>query len=208
LLCATDALHLDSTSRRTALTSALAAVTTLQPRVSVANDDGTQLGEGGALGSTCLGFGCNSYGRPDFNGLEKAPPGSLPYPEFLEAVKQKKVEGVVFMPPSGDVAYALIGGKRVRIGKGWPIATSNSWSDPTWVARILQNEDVPYVFDYDLSPAKKKSYPKPGEKKAYTPYVPSKQAATRPEDGTPPKMYGSGDAEENRLTQMLLEKSG
>ena len=59
-----------------------------------------------------MGFGCNDYGRPDFNGMPKeaAPSGSMPYPEFLQALRDKKVEGVVFEPPSGDVAYALIGG--------------------------------------------------------------------------------------------------
>lgn len=59
------------------------------------------------------------------------------------ALKAKKVEGVVFMPPSGDVAFALIDGKSVRIGKGWPVEVSNSWSSPMWVVRILQNEGVP-----------------------------------------------------------------
>jgi len=203
LLGATDALHLDAAPRRrTALVSALAAVTTLRPGVTIA--DGTDLGNS-ALGATCLGFGCNSYGRPDFNGLEKAaaPPGSLPYSDFLELVKQKKVEGVVFMPPSGDVAYALIDGKKVRIGEGWPIETGNSWSSPSWVVRILQNQDVPYAFDYDLLPAKKKTYPKPGEKKGYSPYVPAQRVAVRPEDGLQPKMYGTGETEENQLAKSL-----
>ena len=46
---------------------------------------------------------------------EAAPPGSIPYSDFLAAVKDKKVEGVVFEPPSGDVAYAIIDGKSVRV---------------------------------------------------------------------------------------------
>ena len=73
--------------------------------------------EGGALAATCMGFGCNSYSNTDFNGLakEEAPVGSLPYPDFLKALKEKKVEGVVFQPPAGDVAFALIDGKSVRI---------------------------------------------------------------------------------------------
>ena len=43
------------------------------------------------------------YGRPDFNGMaaDSAPPGSMPYAEFLKAVKDKRVEGVVFQPPDG-----------------------------------------------------------------------------------------------------------
>ena len=115
------------------------------------------------------------------------------------------IPGVIFQPPSGDVAFALIGGKsvllllpttapatahyctaycsrpttlprtahyvtthhaylpihpsiflsihpsinpsiQVRIGEGWPVEISNSWSSPTWVVRILQNENVPYAW--------------------------------------------------------------
>ena len=79
-LLAVGALRLppiDALSRRGMI--AAAAATLLTPQRSVAD----QLQEGGALGSTCLGFGCNPYGRPDFNGAEEAPEGSLPYPEFL-----------------------------------------------------------------------------------------------------------------------------
>jgi len=108
--------------------------------------------EGGALSATCLGFGCNPYGDIGFNGLSKenAPPGSLPYPDFLKALKAKEVERVIFEPPSGDEAYAVIGGKKVRIGEGWPVELSNSWSSPTWVVRILENERVPYTWNFDL----------------------------------------------------------
>ena len=58
------------------------------------------------------------------------------------------------MPPSGDEAYALIGGKSVRIGEGWPVEVSNSWSSPTWVVRILENEGIPYAYNYDLGSRK------------------------------------------------------
>ena len=96
--------------------------------------------EGGA--ATCLGFGCSSPG--DVGSTDLAPPGSIPYSQFLQAIKDKKVEGVIFQPPAGDVAYALIDGKSVRIGEGWPVEIANSWSSPTWVVRILENEGVPY----------------------------------------------------------------
>jgi hypothetical protein len=64
--------------------------------------------EGGALAATCMGFGCNPYSAVDFNGLPKeaAPAGSMPYPDFLAALKAKKVEGVIFQPPAGDVYAA------------------------------------------------------------------------------------------------------
>ena len=78
--------------RRAALGSFAAGAIAFVPRPSHAD----QLSEGGALGATCLGFGCNPYGRPDFNGLEDAPENSMPYPDFLKAIKDKKVEGVVF----------------------------------------------------------------------------------------------------------------
>ena len=127
--------------RRAALGSFAAGAIAFVARPSHAD----QLSEGGALGATCLGFGCNPYGRPDFNGLEDAPENSMPYPDFLKAIKDKKVEGVVFQPPMGNEAYAIIGGKSVRIGKGWPVEVSNSWSSPVWVVRILENEGVPIL---------------------------------------------------------------
>ena len=122
--------------------------------------------EGGAFAAACFGFGCSSYGATDFDGLKKedAPVGAMPYQEFLAAVKDKKVEGVVFQPPSGDEAYAIIGGKSLRIGEGWPVEISNSWSSPTWVVRILQNEGVPYAFNYDLTTKSKTT-----NKASYTP---------------------------------------
>eukprot|EP00964_Phaeocystis_antarctica_P042218 scaffold24179_cov90-Phaeocystis_antarctica.AAC.3 len=168
-----------------------------------------------------MGFGCNPYSNTDFNGLTKedAPTGSLPYPDFLKALKEKKVEGVVFQPPSGDVAFALIDGKsvrityrlrqpkpkpepkpkpnQVRIGEGWPVEISNSWSSPTWVVRILKNEGVPYVWNFDLD---KKGFDESSgrqfdtakyqkqDSRPYEPYVPSKKSKSpmRPDEGKPP----------------------
>tara|TARA_B100000795_G_scaffold201931_1_gene155735 strand:+ start:607 stop:1008 length:402 start_codon:yes stop_codon:yes gene_type:complete len=101
-------------SRRSVLS--LVAASLAAPLAAHA-DSGVLPREGGALAATCMGFGCNPYSNTDFNGLTKedAPTGSLPYPDFLKALKEKKVEGVVFQPPSGDVAFALIDGKSVRI---------------------------------------------------------------------------------------------
>ena len=47
---------------------------------------------------------------------------------------------------------------KVRMGQGWPVAVGNSWSDPIWVVRILENEGVPYKFNFDL--AKKEKFPR------------------------------------------------
>jgi hypothetical protein len=146
----------------------------------------------GTISNTCLGFGCNDYGRPDFNGMpdEEASPGSMPYPDFLEALRAKKVEGVVFKPPSGDEAYAIIGGKSVRMGAGWPVEVSNSWSSPTWVVRILENEGVPYAWDFNLK-AKPRVRSEPPAR-----YVPKESSAYDPAQtwtapsGPAPKMYG------------------
>ena len=98
-------------------------------------------------------------------GLEEAPEGSVPYPLFLQSLKAKLVERVEFEPPSGDVAYAYMRidgddkpATKVRMGQGWPVAVGNSWSDPIWVVRILENEGVPYKFNFDL--AKKEKYPR------------------------------------------------
>lgn len=120
--------------------------------------------------------------------------------DFLRALKEKKVEGVVFMPPSGDVAFALIEGKSVRIGEGWPVEVSNSWSSPNWVVRILQNEGVPYKFAYNFE-KKPKTYPpafdkRPGDYKAgvpttYSPTYPRGLAADtlNPTGSKPPGMF-------------------
>jgi len=96
----------------------------------------------------------------------------MPYADFLAAVKAKKVEGVVFEPPSGDIAYALIDGKSVRIGEGWPVEIANSWSSPTWVVRILENEGVPYAWNFNLK-AKGSYKTKIAERSAarYEPYA-------------------------------------
>ena len=103
------------------------------------------------------GFGENFYKNQQFNGLEEAPDGSVPYPLFLQSLKAKLVERVEFEPPSGDVAYAYMRidgddkpATKVRMGQGWPVAVGNSWSDPIWVVRILENEGVPYKFNFDL----------------------------------------------------------
>jgi hypothetical protein len=141
-----------------------------------------------------MGFGCNDYGRPDFNGMpaEYAPAGSLPYPDFLQALRDKRVEGVVFEPPSGDVAYALIDNKPVRIGEGWPVEVSNSWSSPTWVVRILDNEGVPYKFNYNLKMRPKaRTAPPPRYDPAESDaYKPGANWMSAPPVGPAPKMYG------------------
>ena len=51
---------------------------------------------------------------------------------------------------AGDEAWALVDGKAVRMGEGWPVEVSNSWSSPSWVVRILENEGVPYTWNFDL----------------------------------------------------------
>ena len=42
----------------------------------------------------------------------------------------------------------------------YPVEISNSWSSPTWVVRILNNEKIPYKFTYDLKikPQRRASY--------------------------------------------------
>lgn len=181
-------------SRRACVFAAPAAL--IAPLAARATENGA-----GALGATCLGFGCNSYGGLDYNGLpaSDAPAGSLPYPEFLKALKDKKVEGVVFQPPAGDEAYAIIDGKSVRIGEGWPVEISNSWSSPQWVVRILQNEGVPYAWNFDL-----KVKPKARTSGSYEPYVPTYSKGITNLDTTnyktgeafkgQPVMYGGADA--------------
>ena len=56
----------------------------------------TLLALAGALGATCAGFGCNDYRGQDFPGLTNAAPGSMPYSDFLAAIKEKRILGVDF----------------------------------------------------------------------------------------------------------------
>ena len=146
-----------TTTRRSVLAGVAAAA--VSPLAAFADGDPLVNREGGALGATCLGFGCNPYGDLSYNGLEKekAAPGSMPYDDFLKAIKEKRVEGVVFQPPSGDEAWALIDGSPVRMGAGWPVEIANSWSSPSWVVRILENEGVPYTWNFDLKAGTQKA---------------------------------------------------
>ena len=70
---------------------------------------------------------------------------------------------------------------------------SNSWSSPAWVVRILENEGVPYAWNFDL---KAKNKLKTGGK--YEPYQPTYprglSVAGPVEFVPPPKMYGGADA--------------
>ena len=45
-------------------------------------------------------------------------------------------------------------------------------SSPAIVVKMLKENDVPYVFNFDLTP-KKKTYPKPGEAVPVAPYRPT-----------------------------------
>jgi len=73
---------------------------------------------------------------------------SIDYMKFLEAVGDKTVERVDFYGPMGDIAYAVVGGKRIRVGEGFPVERSRGYSSPLWVARILDNKSIPYKFHY------------------------------------------------------------
>ena len=55
-----------------------------------------------------------------------------------------------FSRPMGGEAYAMTDNKSMRIGEGWPVEVSNSWSSPTWVVRILENEGIPYAWNFNL----------------------------------------------------------
>uniref|UniRef100_A0A7S0KYC6 Uncharacterized protein n=1 Tax=Coccolithus braarudii TaxID=221442 RepID=A0A7S0KYC6_9EUKA len=148
----------------------------------------------GSFAATCAGFGCNDYRGQSFDGMpatgdhvqlmpytnQEIGPASvntMPYPDFLDAVKEKRVLAVDLMAPNGDEAYALVAdegkGKacaaydqsapvvdgvcRLRMGAGWPVEVSNSWSSPAWVVRILKNENIPYQFVVDLK-TKRRTY--------------------------------------------------
>lgn len=172
---------------------AAATITILEP-----NRPAVALENEGPLGATCVGFGCNDYRGQSFDGMPaadaapavapitmqpipSAAPNSMPYSDFLQAVKDKRVLGVDLIAPNGDEAYALIkdeggagkrcteydpnakvvdGACRLRMGIGWPVEVSNSWSSPTWVMRILDNEKVPFQFKVDLKMKPvRKTYP-------------------------------------------------
>ena len=56
---------------------------------------------------------------------------------------------------------------------------SNSWSSPTWVVRILDNEKIPYAFNFDLDTTKRKTYTPKTYK--YEPYMPPKPVRGAPQ---------------------------
>ena len=85
-------------------------------------------------------------------------PDSITYSDFLDAVSARKIEGVVFQPPSGDVAFALINGKSVRIGKGWPLEVSTSDVSPRYVQDLLTKADIPYAWNFNLKAKNAKGY--------------------------------------------------
>ena len=105
--------------------------------------------------SACMGFGCSDAKGLSYGGAE-APEGieSLPYSSFLKMVESKEVASVEFIPPSGDVAYAILkeDNKRIRIGEGMPEEKGNGWSSPMYVMRILDNKGVPYKFAFKKLP--------------------------------------------------------
>mmetsp|Transcript_25201 Transcript_25201/g.35520 ORF Transcript_25201/g.35520 Transcript_25201/m.35520 type:complete len:198 (+) Transcript_25201:157-750(+) len=77
---------------------------------------------------------------------------SVPFQEFLDKMSANQVDFVEFIAPNGDAAYATFKGEDgkslppIRIGQGYPIEISDSWSSPAFVVRICQNKKVPYKF--------------------------------------------------------------
>ncbi|CAM9851339.1 unnamed protein product [Chrysoparadoxa australica] len=108
--------------------------------------------------SICMGFGCGAFRGTDYDGAEK-PTGedSIDFKDFLALIDKNEVEKVEFYGPNGDQAYAFVGGKKVRIGAGFPAEQSAGWSSPLWVVRALQNHSVPYKFMYVLGEARSTS---------------------------------------------------
>jgi len=104
------------------------------------------MGEAKAEGWEYAGGGyreLNNIGAPKPAGEE-----SISYSDFLAAITDKKVERVDFYGSNGDKAYARMSGKEIRIGEGFPEERSKGWSSPLWVARILDNNAVPYKFHF------------------------------------------------------------
>jgi len=90
-------------------------------------------------------YAAGGYGGLDDKGAEAVvDEESIDYVKFLDAVSDKKVERVDFYGPMGDIAYAMVGGKKIRIGEGFPVERSRGYSSPLWVARILDNYRIPY----------------------------------------------------------------
>jgi len=116
---------------------------------------------GGLVGSALVPLPARAANEPlssgpftsfAFNGMDasSAPPGSMPYDEFVKAVEAKKVEGVVFQPPSGNEAYAIIEGKTIRMGAGWPVEESRGPSSTLYAVQMLEEAGVPYAWNFNL----------------------------------------------------------
>ena len=153
-----------SSSRRRFLSSfasSAAAGSVLRPAPSLADDPSTsalnrQLLEKGVnpFNSACMGFGCSDANGLEFGGKPKPPPGvdSISYPDFLQALKDKKVSFVEFSAGMND-AYATItdvnNGAPILIGEGYPIEKGDGWSSPLFVVRTLDNMDVPHKVKFE-----------------------------------------------------------
>jgi len=105
--------------------------------------------------SACMGFGCGDSNGLNYGGSEK-PEGeaSIDYKDFLQAIEEKKVLRVEFLPPSGDIAFATMKDMEtpIRIGAGFPEEQSKGWGSPMYVMRILDNKGVPYKFKFEKKP--------------------------------------------------------
>lgn len=103
--------------------------------------------------SMCLGFGCNSVKGVELSSGTPKPTDeeSMSWADFLAAIDEKKVARVDFFDVNMQKAYAVLNDDvRILIGEGYPIEAGNSWSSTTFVARILNNNKVPYTFLTEL----------------------------------------------------------
>lgn len=104
--------------------------------------------------STCLGFGCNSYGGIGFGGMA-APTDedSIPFVDFTAQLKdpdaKSKISRVDIYGSAGDKVYVTYAdGKKIRLGEGTPIEDDKGWSSSLWLVRILDNVSVPHTYHF------------------------------------------------------------
>ena len=94
------------------------------------------------------------------------------------------------------MAYATADGKSVRIERAGR-SVSNSF-EPTWVVRILQNEGVPYAWNFDLKAKSSYKQKVSQGQQRYDPRAGLKTGEGQkawfdvPDVGKAPKMYGDG----------------
>jgi hypothetical protein len=129
----------------------LASILTLaQPALAEQIPETRQGIEVNSFNGLAFNYRGGDFGGSDASELNEP---SVPYADFIQRLKEGKVEFVEFMAPDGDAAYATFkateGGSKsapIRIGEGYPVEQHDGYSSPAFAIRAVKNAGVSYKF--------------------------------------------------------------